>query len=719
MRRPVCIMTLVLLGVFFIFFKCNSNFLREDIPNEKYCTLQGKVVAKEYQEDTLVITLRNVTVLETKAEYEGALCYIADASEPKLGSIIQIYGQAADFNKASNPGEFDAKKYYKILKLDFSLKAAKLLKESIKYSRYKEFLFRVKCQIGKIYEYYLNDNDSGLLKAVILGSKKDLSKTQKKLYQMNGISHIMAISGMHITILGFGLYRALKKCKFPRFIASALPIILIIAYGQMVGSTSSSVRAIMMFSLKLTADYLGRKYDILTALSLACITVLIEQPLYIFHAGFLLSFSAILGITLFPRNIKKNMTLVSKTIYEAVTANLCIFLFQLPVVLSCFYEYPLISIVNNVLIVPLIPGLIAMGLVLIPYYYIGIAWGILPFFIHIFIWMLESLCKLSTNIPGLIWVAGKPNEINIIIYYSIILFSIYFFTRLKEKNDYIPNVAKCVLVISSVLILVYHPNHGLDITYLSMGQGNCAYINCENEKRYLIDGGSVSNNKSGEYTLLPFLRYSGAGKLDGIFLTHLDTDHISAIKELLENTNEIRVKEIYIASAAIKDEEFYEFINLCDSKKVKVVFLQEGDYLKTGNLKINIYHPDKDLITTDRNAYSLVIGLEYKNFHALFSGDVDSTGEEETLKNLPLNYKCDVFLATHHGSKYSNTQIFLDGIRPACTVISCGKNNSYGHPHKEALERIESVNSKIYKTMDCGAVMVESDGTKFKISTYN
>lgn len=240
-----------------------------------------------------------------------------------------------------------------------------------------------------------------------------------------------------------------------------------------------------------------------------------------------------------------------------------------------------------------------------------------------------------------------------------------------------------------------------------------------------MDGGSTSESKVGTYTLVPYLKYMGVSKVDAVFLTHLDSDHISGVKEMLEGSDEameIPVSRLCISDAVIEDEAYEKLAVLCDARKIPIYRLKAGDRVEACGLYFEVLHPQKGYETDSRNAYSLVMKLVAgDSVTALLTGDVEADGEyaaAERLREVDDFAGIDIYKAAHHGSRYSNTEELIGLIQPKLAVISCGEDNSYGHPHAETLEKLEEAGSDIMITKDTGAIMIKIKNGEYKVETY-
>ena len=745
MRRPLCLICVAFVVSVFISLKVTQLSEIPCLAEEGSCvTYIGEVYHKEYRYDNLVLYLRNVNqvdstnipiVLSTdeKEQNMGILCYVKDAEEPKLGSYVCVSGECCYFSKPRNPGGFDQEMYYRIQNIGFSIRNTTILKESESYSKYCEGLYQLRRKLERIFDQTMSEKDASIMKAMVLGNKTELDQDSKALYQKSGISHILAISGLHISLIGMGLYKLLRKIRVPVWVSAGVAVCIMIMYGDMVGMSSSAYRAIFMFALKMGAEVLHRTYDMLTALAMAAVGILLEQPLYIYHAGFLLSFGAIIGIGCMLEVMKTDTkqiyinkkkqkrsewirNLCMSNIRESMLGSMSIFLIHFPIMLSVYYEFPVYSFLLNLVIIPamsLVMGL-GLGCLLVGLIEPGIIGAGMSQLIavgcHVLLVIFEKLCECSMALPGAAWIVGEPANWRGAVFYGTVflLFLAHKYIKYGTKGKLcLPFPIKMMWVLAAVLVLTQKTYSGLVITMLDVGQGDCIWLETQTGHHYLIDGGSTSEKKLCEYTLVPFLKQTGTETLDAIFLTHLDADHISGVMELLEGEESIQIRKVVIAEAAIRDEAYAELVQICKEQGISLVHAASGDIMTDGELCIEVLHPPADYVTDSRNAYSLVMKLEYGDFHALFTGDVEEDGESFVVQALPKNWECHLYKVAHHGSRNSNTLELLEQIHPQLAIISCEEGNSYGHPHAETLERLDKVGSKVMVTKDCGAIIVE------------
>lgn len=765
MKRPLCCVCAAFVVTVFFYLKfCPPPELVRDFPEGERITLLGEVYKKEYQsgyqQETLVLWLRDVQIWYpgmdqdvSRAKGGNVICYMDEEESialPKAGSTIAVEGEISYFDRARNPGEFDAQAYYQILGTEFRLYKARIREEGSRYSLYHETLYRIRCHFEEIFDRVLAPKDASVMKAVLLGNKSGLDAQRKQLFQKSGIAHILAISGLHITLLGMGLYRLLCRIWLPKPVCAVLSIGLMIAYGDMAGMSSSAYRAVFMFGMQLVAQLLRRTYDMLTALALAAMFILLEQPLYLYHSGFLLSFGAILGIGCLSEVLQPVMCEKKRRLRDKAAASLCgslgIFLVHFPIMLCVYYEFPVYSFLLNLVIIPamsflMAAGLLCLGLGCLPAVPgLGLA-SVMGFVCHALLAAFDRLCAASLKLPFANWAVGRVDTWRIYAFGTVIvyLYAMYHYGKyLSGKKACerrgihvgLPMPVRFVTVLAAVILISDSPIDGVSMTFLDVGQGDCIWIESAGGEHFLVDGGSTSDSKVGAYTIVPYLKYMGVSELDAVFLTHLDSDHISGVLELLgggsDKTDirnmEIGISRVCISGAAIEDEAYDKLTALCDMRGIPVYRLQAGDTIAACGLRFEVLHPQGDYDAGSRNAYSLVMRLETSDHvTALLTGDVESDGEyaaAQRLRTTVASTGIDIYKASHHGSKYSNTNELISLLKPGLAIISCGEGNRYGHPHAETVEKLTETGSDIRITKDTGAIMIKIKNGTYEVENF-
>lgn len=554
-----------------------------------------------------------------------------------------------------------------------------------------------------------------------------------------------------------GLYKLLRRLHLPVVPACILCGAFMIFYGMLVGMPVSAVRAIVMFLLRLLADCLRRTYDMQTALSVCAVGILIQQPLYLYHSGFLLSFTAVLAITLLKPALLPDIDkltgwrrkLLAGRLTDAFFTSLSVSVLTLPVQLFYFYEVPMYGVFLNLFVIPsvsvvMIGGMGALflggggfgGLDLLRTYLIN-------FPVSQILSAYETGAAFIRRLPGSMWTPGKPKTWQIVMFCMIMLLLLWG-KRHKLRWRY------CMgLVCGAVLLFGIKEQGRLTVTFLDVGQGDCICVELPDGGVWLFDGGSTSVSDVSEYRLLPFLKSRGISEIEAVFLSHEDADHINGIEELLRDET-FKVELLVLPAAAdsstpalaeknenseesvpsfagqsesnteSKLETFQTVRNLAVTRDIPVLWLAQGMSWKSGDVSAMCMHPAETFAGEDTNAASMVIYLTYGEFSMLLTGDVEGAGErqltayldERAVRNLT------VLKVSHHGSRGTTSDALLQQLQPAIAVISCGKGNRYGHPHQETLERLTAVGTAIYRTDEKGAIIVEVSEDKVKVVGY-
>jgi competence protein ComEC len=404
--------------------------------------------------------------------------------------------------------------------------------------------------------------------------------------------------------------------------------------------------------------------------------------------------------------------------------------------LVIYYEFPIYSFLLNLIIIPAMTivmllgvGCLLVGIVPVIFFmgiakFVGLACS---FMLGIF----EFLCRESLKLAGSNWIVGRPDTFRIVIYITVVIYLYLahnYGVRMSKKeacissgvNIMLPVNLRLIIILLAVVFISGKTPPESSINFIDVGQGDGIYVESKEGASFLIDGGSSSNSDIAKYTLVPYLKYNGVSRLDAVFLTHLDSDHISGVMDMLSLEDEldynIEIGQICISESVIEDETYDKLVKLCNNKNVPLLRLKAGDEIGYGDVKFKILHPSSSYVPDSKNAYSLVMKLEVGGVSALLTGDVSEDGER--LVSTKLGGGVDIYKASHHGSKYSNTIGIINAALPNITVISCGEGNSYGHPHSEAVDNFKSVGSDILVTKDTGAIMFKINQEKFSVETY-
>ena len=733
--------------------------LLEDPGADVEVALEGTVYRIEEKAKVTAVYVKDSTVSVSSRKFNESklMVYIRpDQTKIKIGNKVKIYGEASVFDRARNPGNFDQRTYYVRQGIHVLVWAESVKIISRETDAARQFLAELRSEwrgmlIGQLGEYY-----GGTMSAVLLGDKSSLDGEMKKLYQKNGIGHLLAISGLHMSFIGMGIYSLLRRTGLGFISAGVAGGAILIAYTVMIGAGVSSLRALIMFLIRVGADMTGRDYDLATSLALAAAALVWQQPLYMTDAGFLLSFGAILGLVLLGpvfaamfgtacpgTGRKKNKSrragnkkcgAAARWLAGGLISSLSVNILLLGPILYFYFEVPLYSVFLNLLVIPIMPVAMGAGIAGSFLTLISPAIGspVLKIGKAVF-WLYDQLCSAAGMLPAGRYVAGKPCAGWLITYYVILgcLCGVFYFLyRRKEKDDpelpskdrwnILLRLPGCGLMLCAVLMTVacrrgYRNAEGIQAAVLDVGQGDCIHIRGR-EENYLIDGGSSDVSSAGSCRIEPYLLANAVDTLDYVFVTHGDEDHINGIQELLKGQElGVRIRNLVLPPQEYHDEKLEELIYLAQKNGTRALVMNAGDEIAeeighgTEGLVLKCLGPEDGQELKPGNEASLVLDLSYGEFRMLFTGDVESRGEELLCKNGRLE-QYDVLKAAHHGSRGSSTEEFLRVTQPAAALISAGVDNRYGHPHEETLERLEAAGCRIYSTQQSGTLTVWTDG---------
>ena len=713
-RRPVCLVCLFLMLCLYVtdlvgISMINGNPLpvsvQKYISEHPKLTVSGEVQECQAAEYSLSVYLKQVclTVGSEQIPIENIKVYLNKEEQIRIGMFLRVCGKLEEIPGPRNPGEFDSKQYYACRKIYYQMKDGEVCDKSTGYSYFGQFLQEIRQKAETILDEAAGAY-AGIFQAMILGERGNLDAETKMQYQMAGIMHILAISGLHISFVGMGFFRLLKKAGAGNGVAGAVSAFLIYAYGIVTGGSVSAMRAVGMFLVLVGAGIAGRSYDLLSAMALSAIVLLLDAPAYLYNVSFLLSFGAVIGIGALTPEICSLLNLKKRTA-KSLVGSVIVWLITLPIALHAYGEVSLAGVILNLLVLPTSGIVLASGIFALPVgiFVIEIAKRVV-FPGKCVLFFYEKLCEVVGWIPHSTWIAGSPQLWQCVVYYVMLGVA---FAGVKWGKK----AASVALVILAVVFLGYHSRNGLAITCLDIGQGDCCVLKMPGGENFLLDGGSSNKKNTAVYQILPYLKNQGIAILDGIFVSHTDQDHISGIEELLElcaqKLTTVRIKNLILPDWDTTGGEYEKLKMLAEQTGIRVQTVREGNLLKTKEAQIEILAPENGADGNDTNEDGMVMKVHFGKFRGLFTGDIGAETEKKLLDSME---DVDFLKVAHHGSKYSTCQGFLDIVSPEIAVISCSAKNTYGHPSADTIKRLEDCGAQVEYTMKNGAITVQTDG---------
>lgn len=675
-----------------------------------YHEIYQELQHKNFQQTAKVICEVNLSELPLKVE--------GDYYVPNLGETVLLQGQWQEFAHATNQGEFDLANYYAIENISGKLESVQLLVSDQEQWYIREWLFNVRQKLLRnLYESF-EQEEAAILAKMLLGDGSGLNGETRDLYQNNGIVHILSISGLHISMIGMSIYKLLRRGSCPVGLAAVLGGIFIVLYGAMVGFGVSACRAIGMYLIHMLGELWGKTYDMLTAMGVLAVWLLWDNPKLVYHSGYLLSFASVCGVGLLAPVLPEAPGYLSARPYDAfykrwlkkrgaqvwssMVVSLSVTLFTLPIQLFFFYKIPVYSVFLNLLVIPFVSivMLIGFAVMLLPGLYF-----LCPVESLIFAWF-EWLCKMFEKLPGHTWLTGRPQMWKILFYFGVLIIVICLGKRLRKSFT-------MIVLMALVLFVGIRGGTNARITFLDVGQGDCICVQTASGECFLFDGGSSSRKNVNEKVIIPYLQFHGISKMDAIFVSHPDEDHMNGVLQMLQlpqhaTAQAVTVERIIIPQVANAGEEFEELITAAKDAGVIIEYVAQGAVLEEKEFQLTCLHPTQ-LYESEDNEYSACYLFETSEFRLLLTADVEAGGEKSLMAELErrgISY-VDVLKVAHHGSRYSTSQEFLEVLDAKLAIISCGRKSVYGHPHAETLERLERDGSMVWSTAERGQITIE------------
>lgn len=589
-----------------------------------------------------------------------------------FGDKIYIEGEISVPNNNTIPNNFNYKDYlyhkyiYYIIKID---KIKIISKNDNIFLNIKNSIYK---RIDKIkYNDYLY--------AFILGKSYYIDSEVLNNYKINGITHLFALSGLHVSMFSSIILFILKKIKLSEKLSYFITSLFLIFFAFIASFTPSIVRSVLFFILSSINNvyylYIKPKYLLYIVFSI----LIFINPFYIYDTGFILSFCISFFILLFNEKNKINNNLLSILVISILST-----LSSLPIIINMSYEINILGFINNLFFIPYVTYIV------FPLSIIVVFISKLSFILNFLIIIMEYVSKVSSNIFNIKLIFPKMSLFLIIIYYVLLILIV------KKIN-----LKKIFIIYLSFLYFRCDFDKNNYVYFIDVGQGDSVLIVTKNNKSILIDtGGKVGSNYSlMKSNVIPFFKSIGIRKLDYLFITHGDYDHAGYGIDLVNNFN---VKNRFTNKGKY---------NLLE-KKLNIKSFNNS-YIKIDNVEIyslNSKHYNNE------NSDSLVLLVIIDNYKLLFMGDASINTEKDIMNNYDIG---DVFILKvgHHGSKTSSSEEFINSVNPKYSIISVGKNNKFGHPNKEVLDNLS--NSKIYRTDIDGSIMFKIKKDKLRIETYS
>lgn len=531
---------------------------------------------------------------------------------------------------------------------------------------------------------------SDVMKAILLGDRSDVSESVYSDFSTTGISHVLALSGLHVSLIALLLEWVLSKMYCPRLAKHIVISLLLLAYTVMTGASPSTVRALLMYAIACITIELGYWPDTLSIMSWAFLIQTAFDPLLIDNKGFIMSYASVFAILSFIRpksnRSRSHIGRAIRAIGDSAKASFSVQVITFPLLASLFYGIPLLSVPINMICVPMAILALYMGFVIVLLGLIntGIACVLAVPFKLIWAW-IKAISAFAANLPFAYAFASAWPAL-VIAAYLLLAFgcSVYITNNLTRRVTGI-----CMMLIIALICLL--PGKQVDhlrITVLDEGSSDCIVLNAQGDV-YLVDAGK-DNSIAADFLI------SERMNLRGIFLTHTDIDHYGGIFDVLRRYPNAR---IYLPECWDRQNPTERILGALYGKDV--TYLSAGDTVQLSkDVRIDVLWPNDGFEPPSDNDGCLVMAARYRGIDMLFAADIGDKYDKF------INTQCEILKVSHHGSKYATTDAFLDSARPQAAIISVG-SNSFGHPTEETLSRLSEHGAEIYRTDYMGAITID------------
>lgn len=609
----------------------------------------GIVTKYEVKEDKITIEIKAKEKLLITYKYQDK-----EFNNLSYGDKIKVKGTLITPSKNTNQNTFNYQKYLYYKKIYYLVEATSINKIANNHN----YLYTIK---NTLYQKINKLKSSNYIKTLLF-CDNTLSKEIKESYRINGISHLFSVSGMHINFFVSIIYLYLNKITYNKRIKYLITNIFIITYLILFPSSSLLRSAVMsiLYSINYLLKLKIKKIDILL---LTLGVSLLINPFIIYDLGYIYSYTITFFLVLSSSTLKKKNK-INKIIYISLLS----FLVSIPITIYNSYEINIISILLNIILVPII-SIIILPLTILTYIF-----PILDSILYLFTNTLETISLFISKINITKIIFPKPSLLIIVLYYIIFLLSY------QNKKYFYLNI------ILLIIIYIYpYLNSNFEVVMFEVGEADCHLIKYPyNKNTILIDTGKNEYKIKNE--VIPYFKSIGIKKIDYLIITHGDEDHIGGSITLINN---FQVKNVILNKGTFTDIEKELIKNL---NKKKIPYQININKINLSNHTIYLLNNTK---YNNENDNSIITYFTYQKYKLLYMGDASITTEDNLLENYNLN-NISILKIGHHGSNTSSSKDFISQINPSISLISVGENNIYHHPNKEVINNLSK--SRIYRT---------------------
>ena len=761
-----------LLGFFNIQKQIHFTERNHDIQNfadQDTMAVEGVIVESPVSYiDKDVLIVRCLRVVTDKS-YVPATGYVRLAVPTRLnlryGDFIRFHSSLRVIHNFNNPGAFDYKRFMNLQGIYVSgfindpSKIILLRKHSS--GNIKNTIESFRIYLKKIISENSASPQKSIIEAMTLGNQNEIPAEIRDNFSKTGTSHILSISGLHVGMVAasffFLIFLLLKSSEYLMLkfnivkIAAASAFGMVLIYATIAGMGVTVLRATLMAFIFLIALLIGRRKDFYNTLAVAGLLILLISPEALFDISFQLSFISVLAIIyIVPRfgnllpgkisSLPSGLQSLIRYAYMTVVVSLAATLGTLPLIVFYFDRVSLVTILANLIAVPLLGTLtlaLAMFFILSAFFSPVIA----GYFVQLASFTTRISVDIINHLAGFSWSSlslSKPSLMEIVLFYLLIFFAVQWMDDVRKKRNDLHFSSRRFAFINYALILIVviiganaayltlrdRLSHDLTVTVIDVGQGNSTLVRFPRGENMLIDGGGFSKGSFdvGKGVVAPFLYHQRINHIGTAVLSHPHPDHLLGLIYILNHFN---VHEIWQTPLPVNPEIYPEWESAITANHIKTRLLNNTAGEKNINgvrIKIlwppdNLHQSGDKLSHDEENDSSMVMKITYGSVSFLFPGDISSDVENFLVRS-GADLKSDVLIIPHHGSKHSSSAEFIRAVGCRYAVVSAGKSNVFRHPHPSVLQRYRQAGVYIFRT-DCdGAVTFKTDGHYLRTETF-
>lgn len=683
--------------------------------------IKGRIISEVKSKDgnySFIIELHQIK----DSEVTGKIKFYTRADSLNYGDIVSTVATIKELPGSTNPASFDYKEFLdakRIFGSGWSISPIKRIGN--KTEIFKKTVIIIRKYLRNRIEKRFGEH-AGFVKAIVIAEKDEIDD-KRNIMCKAGLSHLLAVSGLHVGLLSMILLSVLNTFIPKRNISRFIMMLVLLVYAAICLWAPSVTRAAIMIILFLIAKILQRKPITNNILFASLLIITAIDPNLLFSVGLQMSYLAVfILLNVLPRfrfiKVKKEELEYfnkGKQLLNGILILICtsfiLNIFLAPLTAYNFHQFGFNGIAGNLLGIPLIGMILPLSLIIV-----FLPEFIIPLFqnsFHLLMLIFEKWTSFSANLPlhfDFIFIS----IVHLILLYLILLALVLAFKSSRKQRKWL---LISIIILSSIFFLSgRQSSNKLTIIFFDCGLGDLALIQTPNNETLLIDTGPPEKGmNSFSRSALPYLQQNGIKSIDHVLITHAHNDHYGGVFSVFEN---IEVKNIITTDEFQNRKIWNSIAGKVETERCSIFTVLDTSHICFDEIKFKIIHPDKSYKDNNINNLSIVVRLDYRDLSVLFTGDLEHEGEDYLIENYSEFLDCDILKVGHHGSKTASSPAFIKAVNPQYAIISTAKKNRFNFPHKITLERYGFLGKNLMITGYDGACRIISDGNSAKITTF-